>query len=492
MKLEISEKQLKLILSNQVESELDEQEAAVDPQPAAGTSSTQSGGQGYPEVGKWESGVTRGPGNQVGVTKWSDVVGSTLQRGKGNPLKEQEIGLQPGRVTQIAQGLQAPEIERKNKIKQNFNKNYFTVKTPNSPSMVEGGTDLILPRVSLDGTPISYSLYKHPLDPNKFFKSWVGTEFNSFIPPQRDLQFILPNGTLKSFTINGVTYVSHVKRVSDNPLRYEFLWYYDKDMNPYYPNDFINQDEIPKDIQYDGSWWGKWGQWALMGGSILAATFIPGAQGLWISIGLDLVAAADLSIREKDNVGAGISVALAFVPVIGQELLGIGKAVGAGRFSKTSMNPKVIKRLAKEFAPLKTEKEVVNKINTLPPSEKLLVRTLLNEDPNTIGKLIEREIYRVSMKRIVNLEQSKKWVAHLNNLIKSGKIDKSGITWWYQTLGLKRLGWDLGVSGIIVLGGTAVKQLKDFEDADKRQKGLKDLIAKGKAAREKREKQEKK
>lgn len=55
-------------------------------QPSAGTSSSGSK-QGYPEVGKWESGVTRGPANQVGVTKWSDIVGSTLKRGKANPLK---------------------------------------------------------------------------------------------------------------------------------------------------------------------------------------------------------------------------------------------------------------------------------------------------------------------------------------------------------------------------------------------------------------------
>jgi hypothetical protein len=38
-------------------------------------------------VGKWESGVTRGPGNQIGLTKWSDIVGSVLKRGKANPLK---------------------------------------------------------------------------------------------------------------------------------------------------------------------------------------------------------------------------------------------------------------------------------------------------------------------------------------------------------------------------------------------------------------------
>lgn len=86
----ITEKQLKLILSNEVTNqEIDEQSEAepVSSTPTAGTSSTQSGGQGYPSVGKWESGLTRGPANQIGVTKWSDIVGSTLKRGKANQLK---------------------------------------------------------------------------------------------------------------------------------------------------------------------------------------------------------------------------------------------------------------------------------------------------------------------------------------------------------------------------------------------------------------------
>ena len=71
---------------------LSEQDATADPaaqSPTAGTSSKQAGGQGYPEVGKWESGIERGPANQVGVTKWADVVGSKLNRGKANQLKEQ-------------------------------------------------------------------------------------------------------------------------------------------------------------------------------------------------------------------------------------------------------------------------------------------------------------------------------------------------------------------------------------------------------------------
>lgn len=81
MKITISEKQYKTLVGD-VEEQSDPASAA----PSTGTGSTGSK-QGYPEVGKWESGVTRGPANQIGVTKWSDIVGSLLKRGKANPLK---------------------------------------------------------------------------------------------------------------------------------------------------------------------------------------------------------------------------------------------------------------------------------------------------------------------------------------------------------------------------------------------------------------------
>ncbi len=93
MRLVITEKQLRGIIKS---GEVKEQDAAT---PASSTSSTPpaapsgdsggdtgGGGSGYPSVSKWESGVTRGPANQVSVTKWSDVVGNTLNRGKSNPL----------------------------------------------------------------------------------------------------------------------------------------------------------------------------------------------------------------------------------------------------------------------------------------------------------------------------------------------------------------------------------------------------------------------
>lgn len=46
-----------------------------------------AGGEGaaeYPTVTKWESGVTRGPANQIGLTKWRDTV--KINRGKANTL----------------------------------------------------------------------------------------------------------------------------------------------------------------------------------------------------------------------------------------------------------------------------------------------------------------------------------------------------------------------------------------------------------------------
>lgn len=88
MKLGLTEKQYEDIISKILEQSEAE---PVSSEPEAGTSTAQTGGKGYPEVGKWESGVTRGPGNQIGVTKWSDVVGSKLTRSKGNQLKEQTI-----------------------------------------------------------------------------------------------------------------------------------------------------------------------------------------------------------------------------------------------------------------------------------------------------------------------------------------------------------------------------------------------------------------
>jgi hypothetical protein len=61
------------------DSELGEQDA-----PAGGASTGGGTKPAYPTVTKWETGVARGPANQIALSKWSDIV--KLTRGKANTL----------------------------------------------------------------------------------------------------------------------------------------------------------------------------------------------------------------------------------------------------------------------------------------------------------------------------------------------------------------------------------------------------------------------
>lgn len=82
MRLVITEKQLKeLIRLRSNNQELSEQGEGA---PETGTSSD---GETKTGASKWESGVTRGPANQIAVTKWADSY--KITRGRANPLNEQ-------------------------------------------------------------------------------------------------------------------------------------------------------------------------------------------------------------------------------------------------------------------------------------------------------------------------------------------------------------------------------------------------------------------
>lgn len=75
-----------------VNSEIGEQEevdttsTSTPSSPSVGSSSTSSGGGSvaYPAVTKWETGLNRGPANQIKLTKWRDIVSPV--RGKANTL----------------------------------------------------------------------------------------------------------------------------------------------------------------------------------------------------------------------------------------------------------------------------------------------------------------------------------------------------------------------------------------------------------------------
>jgi hypothetical protein len=92
MKVILTEQQIKKLAEMLDNEEIKEQDVStgdsVDAQPKSGASDDQATQpDGYPEVGKWESGVTRGPGNQIGNTKWVDSESTQPKRGKANPLK---------------------------------------------------------------------------------------------------------------------------------------------------------------------------------------------------------------------------------------------------------------------------------------------------------------------------------------------------------------------------------------------------------------------
>jgi hypothetical protein len=437
MKLGLTEKQIKLIISQISESqEVDEEE--VDPAaaaPEAGTSDTQAGGKGYPEVGKWESGATRGPGNQIGITKWADVVGATLKRGKGNPLKEQE-----GRGSSIALD---PEGDRK---KEEFRKNYIVYPIPKSS--VNKMETLSLPR-EVNGQKTTVSIWKFIPNSDTFgFSKWNNDpEWRVLIPTQDNIDKIFnKTGLLRSFTVDGVKYNTTIKRTSDNPITWSFLWFTDKNGNNYDQSKFMKKEDIPDDfLKKEDTWWDKWGQWTLAGASLIAACF--GPVGLLVSIGLDLVAAADLYFREDDTIGASVSVVLAFLPVIGDAL----------RMGKVSTMKAT--QLAKEFAPLKTEAEIIDKINDIKktrPNDAYLVTKILEEDPEKIAKLIENSIFNKSSN--LTKEQVVKVVDNLNNLIKDGKLSPSKATMWIKRMGVKRFGFDMGATGLVMYVGAKEKE----------------------------------
>jgi hypothetical protein len=87
MRLVITEKQLRDIVRRRFPNqEIGEEEDVAAAAPEAGTSSD---GDTKTGMSKWESGVTRGPANQIAVTRWKDIAGVTPARGKANPLWEQ-------------------------------------------------------------------------------------------------------------------------------------------------------------------------------------------------------------------------------------------------------------------------------------------------------------------------------------------------------------------------------------------------------------------
>jgi hypothetical protein len=86
MIVQLTQKELIDLIELIVQKCKDEPEVELDEQDDGGGTGTSSAGEGAgtASMGKWESGLTRGPANQLAATKWSDSYQPA--RGKGNPL----------------------------------------------------------------------------------------------------------------------------------------------------------------------------------------------------------------------------------------------------------------------------------------------------------------------------------------------------------------------------------------------------------------------
>ena len=190
MKVALSERQLKLIASL-VEADSDTTAASTSTDSTATTSSSTTSTSGttasYPNVTKWESGVTRGPANQIAVTKWEDVV-SMKTRGKANPLNEQ-TGMPGGNGGALAAQYLNGDLD---------------TKTTEYPT--PWGSTILIPADSINiktweanDTRLGYYLdrvgkeYTKDSNGNYLIKGKIA-------PSEAYMQAILPTGTLRTFT----------------------------------------------------------------------------------------------------------------------------------------------------------------------------------------------------------------------------------------------------------------------------------------------------
>jgi hypothetical protein len=260
MKLGLTDKQYNNLLFL-----LQEQAEPPPSEPEKGTSDKQAGGQGYPQVGKWESGVTRGAGNQVGVTKWADVVGAKLTRGKANQLKEQK-------ETDVSE----------------YYKNYYVLPAPITQQSKNG--QLIIPKI-VDGIKTTATFYKYPLKYGQFWGNLIGTEYENYVPSEKMLMRIIPDGSVQSFQLGKDSdnlYTLSLERSQDpiNGKKLEIIAkaYYNKKGKPYTSPDIEQKifDDKPLLDQFLDSERGLLGEVLWVAAAIVAGILTGGVADLFL------------------------------------------------------------------------------------------------------------------------------------------------------------------------------------------------------------------
>jgi hypothetical protein len=373
MKIGLSEKQYKTILTYVSENhEVTEDEEVPSAEPEAGTSSQQSGGQGYPEVGKWESGVTRGPANQVGVTKWSDIVGSTLKRGKSNQLKEQS---EPNQ-----------EVEGEYSLWSG---------TPTETHRTVWGEEIKIPT---DGT-IKITLWKEGDDKLKIFSSnknydqdgkWYLSDGKTPTPkPSKEyMDLIIQTGTIRFIKVvnENITYTTSIVLKSN-------VW----DIANYYKSGDKVYDAEEYVTRGFKQWWSDNWEIVLTIVASAVAGLLTGGMSIWAQAAAQAfagVAAATFAhfvtdADKRDNVGYGINILLSFVPFTSAGLkIGIKAPL------------KSLPKIAPKLNGAKSMGEVFDLIKQLDPPDQLLATRMIRQVPKEFNREFKTKLMEGFVKSV--------------------------------------------------------------------------------------------
>jgi hypothetical protein len=409
MKIGLSEKQYSRILLYVSENkEIREDEEVPAAEPEAGTSSKQSGGQGYPEVGKWESGVTRGPSNQVGVTKWADVVGSTLKRDKSNQLKEQSVIGAPSSGTSQGSVGGRPEgyVEGEYSLWSGTpTKIYKTVWDEMMKIPDDGTIEVTLWKEEDDRLRI-FATNKNYYQDGKWYLRDGKTE--TIKPSKVWMDTIIPTNTIRFIKV-----INENKTFSTTIALKDGVW----SVRPGY----TNGDEVYDWEKYVSrgfkQWWADNWEMVLTIVASAVAGILTGGASIWVQAAWQAAAGVGAATfahlvtdpKDRDNVGYGINIILSFVPFMSAAgKIGI-KAPLAG-----------LSKIAPELNKAQNWSQVYKAIKRLPEPEQILATRMIQQVP----KEFNREFKTKMMEGFVKL-------------VRSGKVKLSTIPfaermWWKQ------------------------------------------------------------
>jgi hypothetical protein len=419
MKLVISEKQLnELVTQLNLNKEIIEQ-GEGDGAPEAGTSSD---GEQKTGASKWESGVTRGPANQIGVTKWADSY--KITRGRANPLSEQVLlgpTINPADINNINNALN-PNTDTPTKEYQTFWGDMYKIPTDGSVR-VSLWTDekprglYFKSAFEEDGRVFWPYTYLDPSTKKTYVK-------NELAPGEDFLKQSFPTGTIK--TIYVVNEKKHftvtLTRKSGGSWQVNNSYFYNdgKKYEKYDPEKYIHISFTTTAINWLGDNWPLVAEVVL---SIIAGLMTGGSSFFVqaaIQAGVGLAFAGGtyyFSDREYDKkVGLAVGVAIAFIPYV------------SAFANKYKLGP-VYDTLASytdDFAKATTKEEV-----------ELIFKKVGEEAPEALDLL--KAAFKEIPKQEFEAAIKNKIVTGFAESVKSGKIDLNQLNgyrlkWWKETL----------------------------------------------------------